>query len=434
MHILHVVQLYWPAPSGAARYFQEIGARLVAEGHRVTVLTTDAFDLEHLWMAGKRRISEPTGEHDGVMVRRLAVRRLPASVMLYPVIRRLMVELGRVGRPAIPILRRLATLTPQLPDLATVLNDSALAEVDIVHTTNITLDFALIPVARWAAERGIAHICTPFVHLGEPGSEQVVRYYAMPHQIALLRRATWVATMTDIERGYLIRRGVPADQIVTVGAGVNPTEVTGGNRERFRATHHIRGPIVLSLGVAAFDKGTVHTLAAMRRLWAQGSDAVWVQCGPAFGGFTDAVAALQPAEQARVRILGYVDNETRRDALAAADLYVQPSRTDSFGITYLEAWCNGVPVIGARAGGVPAVVRHGVDGLLVPFGNVTVLADAIDRLLCDRVLAQALGAAGRARVWRELTWDAVYERIRPLYTNHFQRPLSLRVTSIKMRS
>jgi hypothetical protein len=50
------------------------------------------------------------------------------------------------------------------------------------------------------------------------------------------------------------------------------------------------------------------------------------------------------------------------------------------------------------------------------------------------VLAQALGAAGRARVWRELTWDAVYERIRPLYTNHFQRPLSLRVTSIKMRS
>lgn len=64
MHILHVVQLYWPAPSGAARYFQEIGKRLVAEGHRVTVLATDAFDLEHLWMAGKRRIPEPVGEHD----------------------------------------------------------------------------------------------------------------------------------------------------------------------------------------------------------------------------------------------------------------------------------------------------------------------------------------------------------------------------------
>ncbi|WP_448336486.1 glycosyltransferase family 4 protein [Chloroflexus aurantiacus] len=419
MHILHVVQLYWPAPSGAARYFQEIGKRLVAEGHRVTVLATDAFDLEHLWMAGKRRIPEPVGEHDGVVIRRLPIRRLPAPAILYPIIRRLMVELGRLGRPAIPILRRLATITPQIPDLDAFLADPSLADVAVVHTTNITLDFALVPVVRWARRRGLPHLCTPFVHLGEPESEQVVRYYAMPHQLDLLRQATWVATMTDLERAYLIRRGVAAQQIVTVGAGVNPAEVTGGDGQRFRAIHQIHGPLVLSLGVAAFDKGTVHTLAAMRQLWAQGSDAVWVQCGPAFGGFAETVAALSPDEQARVRVLGYVDDTTRRDALAAADLYVQPSRTDSFGITYLEAWCNGVPVIGARAGGVPAVVRHGVDGLLVRFGDVPGIAAAIDRLLRDRTLARALGTAGRARVWRELTWDAVYQRIRPLYMPHF---------------
>ncbi|PMP73454.1 MAG: glycosyltransferase family 1 protein, partial [Chloroflexus aggregans] len=52
---------------------------------------------------------------------------------------------------------------------------------------------------------------------------------------------------------------------------------------------------------------------------------------------------------------------------------------------------------------------------LVPFGNVPAIAEAIDRLLRDRTLARAMGAAGRARVWRELTWDAVYQRIRPLY-------------------
>ncbi|WP_298818466.1 glycosyltransferase family 4 protein [Chloroflexus sp.] len=415
MHILHVVQLYWPAPSGAARYFQEIGARLAAEGHRVTVLATDAFDLEHLWMAGKRHIAEPIGSRDGVQIRRLAVRRLPGPSLIYPIIRRLMVEVGRIGRPGIPLLRRLATLTPQLPDLVATLADPALADVALVHTTNITLDFALIPVARWAQQRGTPHLCTPFVHLGEPGNEQVVRYYAMPHQIDLLRQANHVLTMTDLERAYLIRRGVPAEHITTVGAGVNPAEVTGGDGKRFCAIHNINEPVVLSLGVAAFDKGAVHTLDAMRRLWAQGSEAVWVQCGPAFGGFNAAVAALTPSEQARVRILGYIDNATRRDALAAAAVYVQPSRTDSFGITYLEAWCNGVPVIGARAGGVPAVIRHGTDGLLVPFGDVPAIAAAIDRLLRDRALAQAMGAAGQARALRELTWDAVYRRIRPLY-------------------
>jgi glycosyltransferase involved in cell wall biosynthesis len=110
-----------------------------------------------------------------------------------------------------------------------------------------------------------------------------------------------------------------------------------------------------------------------------------------------------------------VSDALRHDALAAADVYAQPSRTDSFGITYLEAWCYGVPVVGALAGGVPAVISHGVDGLLVPFGDVQALAGAIDRLLGDRELARAMGAVGEAHVYRSMTWDAVYERARRLY-------------------
>ncbi|MFN8515884.1 MAG: glycosyltransferase [Chloroflexia bacterium] len=56
--------------------------------------------------------------------------------------------------------------------------------------------------------------------------------------------------------------------------------------------------------------------------------------------------------------------------LAAASIFALPSRTDSFGITFLEAWCNGVPVIGARAGSIPDVIDDGEDELLVPFGDV----------------------------------------------------------------
>ena len=92
-----------------------------------------------------------------------------------------------------------------------------------------------------------------------------------------------------------------------------------------------------------------------------------------------------------------------------------PSRTDSFGITYLEAWCYGLPVIGARAGGVPDVIDDGQDGVLVEFGDVAALADAISRLLHDRVEAQRLGATGRAKVLRELTWDRIYAQVRAVY-------------------
>src|SRR3712207_7592070 len=55
-------------------------------------------------------------------------------------------------------------------------------------------------------------------------------------------------------------------------------------------------------------------------------------------------------------------SEDKRDLNAAGQVFCMPSRTDSFGIVYLEAWLNGVPVIGANAGGVPEVISDGVDG------------------------------------------------------------------------
>ncbi len=54
-----------------------------------------------------------------------------------------------------------------------------------------------------------------------------------------------------------------------------------------------------------------------------------------------------------------------------------PSRTDSFGIVFLEAWANGLPVVAADAGGVPEVVRHEQTGLLVPFGDLDRLSQSI---------------------------------------------------------
>ena len=92
-----------------------------------------------------------------------------------------------------------------------------------------------------------------------------------------------------------------------------------------------------------------------------------------------------------------------------------PSRTDTFGIVYLEAWLYDKPVIGAAAGGVPEVIADGVTGYLVPFGAVAALADRIARLLADPALRARLGAAGHAAVLREHTWDAKIARITAIY-------------------
>ncbi|MEI6181553.1 MAG: glycosyltransferase, partial [Chloroflexales bacterium] len=246
MHFLHLVQLYNQA-SGASRYFREIGARLVGDGHQVTVLTTDALDLEYFWDAGKQRLSTGVTWDGGMRIIRFPVRRLFGPPIIYPILRRMMVEVGRLGTPTAPLLRQMATLTPRLPELERYLASAPeLADVTLVHTTNITLDFALLPVARWAKRRGLRQLCTPFVHLGEPGSRQIVQYYSLPHQLAMLRACDGVATMTSLERDFLVARGVSAERVRVVGAGVTLAEVRGGDGAAFRAAHGLswrtRGP------------------------------------------------------------------------------------------------------------------------------------------------------------------------------------------------
>jgi glycosyltransferase involved in cell wall biosynthesis len=414
MHILHVVQLYYPVASGAGRYFAEVGERLAAEGHRVTVLGTDAYDLEYFWNPKRRRVETPAETHNGVRIIRLPVRRIAGPPIAYPLLRRLMVELSRLPGTA-PLLRRMAMLTPRLPDMRRFFENHAQDHFDLIHATNITLDFAILPAFDFARRRGIPFVATPFVHLGPPGDRSILRYYSMRHQIDLLRRSDRVITMTGLEADALAMRGVPRAKMRRVGVGVSPAELAGGDAARFRAELQIVGPLALYIGALAFDKGAIHTVEAMQKLWARGQDVTLAMIGAPLAHFTSFYERLPAVAKTRIRLLPYAPDQVKRDALAAADLFVMPSRTDSFGIVYLEAWCYGVPVIGARAGGVPDVIDDGRDGVLVPFGDVAAIAGAIDRLLRDRDEARRLGAAGRAKVLRDLTWERIYAQVRAVY-------------------
>ncbi|MFH1928594.1 MAG: glycosyltransferase family 4 protein, partial [Chloroflexota bacterium] len=203
--------------------------------------------------------------------------------------------------------------------------------------------------------------------------------------------------------------------IIVVGSGVDPKSITGGHGERFRQRKCLDGPIVFYIGVHAYDKGTVHLIEAMRLLWERGSNANLVLAGAHFPGFGGYLDSLPQETRDRCLLLGRVDEEEKRDLLAAGDVFVMPSRTDSFGMVYLEAWLYQKPVIGAIAGGVPDVITHGEDGLLVPFGNVAELAKAIERLLQEKDLAKRLGQAGYEKTMARHTWDHKYAQVREVY-------------------
>jgi len=286
---------------------------------------------------------------------------------------------------------------------------------DLVHATALPYTSILYMAIRFAERDKIPVMCTPFMHLGERDDDDVGRHYTRPYQIDLLRRCDLIFVQTRTEYDYLVKRGVSEDRLCVSGVGINPTEVLGGDGNRFRDRYGIDGKMVFYVGAKSYDKGTVHTVEAVRMLWRKGFDCALVLAGSTMSDFRRYYEGLPDKVKARVLLLDVVSEEEKRDMFAAGDVFVMPSRSDSFGIGYLEAWAYGKPVIGARAGGVVDVIEDGEDGYLVEFGDVSMLAERIGSLIRDGQQAQSLGERGYGKVIPRYTWDYRFRLIQRKY-------------------
>jgi glycosyltransferase involved in cell wall biosynthesis len=426
MRVLSITQRYLPARGGAEEHLAQISRRLVARGHTVTVATTDALDIELFWDPTQRRTSLREECVDGVRVLRFPVRHLPAAPLAYAGLRRLLWVASRFRIPT-AFAHHVAKLTPRIPQLHRWIGETR-DRYDIVTSTTICFETLIDAAQRYASSRGThessrgrthtPHVVTPLTHLGAgiaPGADALSRFYTMRHQVEAVLAADAIVAMTRAERDFYCGQGAGAGRIEALGSAVEPGAVLHGDGDAFRARHLLRDPIVACLSTLMYDKGTVHVVEAVRRLWAQGRRVELVLAGGVMRSFADFLAGLPVADRERIHLLGPVSDEEKRDLLAAADIFAMPSRTDSFGIVYLEAWLYGKPVIGARTWGVMDVIRDGADGLLVPFGDVDGLASALASLLDDPQRRRMLGEAGRAKVYAEHTWERKFPKIEELY-------------------
>jgi glycosyltransferase involved in cell wall biosynthesis len=120
---------------------------------------------------------------------------------------------------------------------------------------------------------------------------------------------------------------------------------------------------------------------------------------------------LACAKELPVRFLGFISNrELRfRQYLAAADVFVLPSRSEPQGLVVLEALAMGTPVIGSATGGIPDMVSDEV-GYLFPPGIAGALAACIRTAHDDPAGLRVRQAAAREHVLRSYSWDAVADR------------------------
>ncbi len=396
MRIAWFIHRYFPCVGGAENYGRAMVRRFVAAGSEVDVFTSDAHDLWYFTNKGRRRVEAPVESRvDGALVRRFPVKHLPLQRYF-----------GRLlsYAPHWPTRCVAASYMPILPGIGRVRGPyDAVFAVGFPYTV---FSYAAYMTARAA---GAPLLLTPFLHLGTPG-DPVNRAYTKPHQIRLLAESDTVVVQTGLEAGAVRDWGIPDSRILTLGMAVEHAEVTGGDRARFRSELAIpdRARVIGHLATLDLNKGTNDLVLATERLNRSrpADDPVYLMlAGPSSPDFERFMDELPTASWPWLKRLGPLPLPDRPDFFAGIDVFSMPSRTDSYGIVFLEAWANALPVVAAAAGGVPDVVRHGEAGYLVPFGDLERLSEALGGLVDDPERARALGAVGRRLVDRGHTWE-----------------------------
>jgi glycosyltransferase involved in cell wall biosynthesis len=407
MHVAHFIQRYPPALGGSEAYFARLGRYLVATGARVSVSTTNALDLDAFWSVRGQCLPAGTRVEDRVEVHRHPVWRWPGRRYLLKALsffpHRLWQCLTLPCNPIAVGMWRAAGRTQQ--------------PFDLVHATAFPYAWPIVCGLRLARRLRVPFLLTPFLHLGDPDDpgDRTRRAYLSPALLALIHAADRVFVQTMLERSVLLKQGVAPEKLILLGMGVDVAECTGGNRQRARSDWRVADEEVVigHLANNSQEKGSVDLLRAAERLWQAGRRFRLVLAGPEMPNFRSFWKNFRA--QDRVLRLGILSEQQKRDFYAGIDLFALPSRSDSFGMVLLEAWANGVPNVGYRAGGIAELIRPGEDGLLVRCGDVQQLANALDRLINNEPLRIRLGASGRKRVRREFQWKDKLERVRSTY-------------------
>lgn len=265
----------------------------------------------------------------------------------------------------------------------------AMAGADIVHC--LAREWAG-PYERAARMVGAAFLETPLVHPGQrfsgDGAADLARY----------ARDDAVIGLTEWEAAWYRAHGARHTFVTGVGPILDaplparepePAEILFvGRKERYKGYDALR--------------------LAASLVWRERSDARFVVIGQR------RFLGPAPLPDPRWSEPGVVNEVGKAEAYARATMLVMPSEHETFGHTYLEAWCAGKPVIAGDIPPLREVVRDRIDGLHAA-NEPRAIADAILTLLADPARAVAMGAAGRERVRDRFSWTRIAERTEAAY-------------------
>jgi phosphatidylinositol alpha-mannosyltransferase len=369
----------WTYPGGVTRHIEALSAELASQGHDVRVLAP--FDPPDRLSARLHRGARP------------AEREIPENF----------VSLGRtVGFGANGAVSNISIMPYAV---TTLRSELARGRYDVVH-----LHEPIAPMACWDAlgsAVSLPLVGTFHTYATAPVPQAIAnaigarrRMSRLGVRIAVSEAAAWTAQRFYGGRYRIIPNGVhlPEDLLQRCpGGGAGPLKIVFVGRAEER-----KGlPILLR----AFEALRDH-----------------VACTLTLVGVDDDEIEGLLHERSGITALGRVDDAAKHAALRDADVLCAPSLGgESFGMVLTEAFSEGTPVVASDIAGYRDVVRHGIDGLLVPRGDATKLAETLRDVALDRAYLRRLGVSAAQHAER-YAWSHVAAEVVTAYEDAVALP------------
>ena len=405
MEVLHVVQGYFPARGGTEFLFQQVSERLVRQyGDRVTVYTTHGYNTGFF----VDPVQPAIPHSDNEMVGGVAIKRFPVNRTIAPRISQLQHTAYDGGWPLNDVLRTLYHGPISWPMLRAVVG----ARADVLLASSFPL------LHMYYAALGRRYNRVPLLYHGALHPEDDWNFGRPIIYRAIAQCDIYLAN-TTYERDHIVAHGFPANRVRIASPGVDPAPFQAADGRALRRELGWENvPVIAYVGQRAEHKGIDDLYAAMRHVWTRLPEARLIVAGARtpFSHHLDAMLeAFAPAERDRIHVIEDFDDDEKAEIYAACDVFASASGSESFGITFLEAWAAGKPVIGCRSGAIPTVIDEWRDGLLVPYRAPLQLASALLELLLDDGARERMGQRGREKVLAHHTWDMSVRRFRDAY-------------------
>ena len=189
---------------------------------------------------------------------------------------------------------------------------------------------------------------------------------------------------------------------------------------------------LLYLGHIVPEKGAFDLIRAMPAIVAAVPDARLLLCGD--GNLAAARTCIRELGlEAHIELPGWIDKHQRDRLLRHATLFVLPSHAEGLPMSLLEAMAGALPVVASAVGGIPEAVTNGVEGLLVPAGDVAALGQAVIALLASPERRHAMGVAGQARAETKFSCAKSVAAVEGLYDQLMARQSALTAHRQRLR-